>query len=195
MVRRSSISAGVAALASVVMIGNVAMHVNETYRFPGPYVYGSDTRTLTPELLGAAAWFRATQGDGRRVVTDRYTGLAFAAFGRDWIAPASPGFPVWQLYFQSGGPSATLLRQLDILGYRYLIVDRRMAQYLPRIGMYFTPTEPGAFTRTIPPPAAALRRYDTVPWATKIYGSDNLSIYRLNLHAWSIHPAARGGRS
>src|SRR5207253_2959399 len=40
---------GVAAILSIMLVGNVSMQTNEYYRFPGPYVYGSDTRSTTAE--------------------------------------------------------------------------------------------------------------------------------------------------
>lgn len=85
--------AGVAGLLTAVLIGNVASQHNELWRFPGPYVYGSDTRSQTAELLEAARWFRATQGIEQSVVTDRYVGQVFLSFGLQWTPLAHGGFP------------------------------------------------------------------------------------------------------
>ncbi len=172
----------VPALIAVVLIGNVTAHVNELYRFPGPFVYGSDTRSTTPELLALARWLDHTQGNGRRIVADRFSGLPLAAFGGAWTATASPQFPLWQLYFQDRQPSAALLREVRSAGYGYIVVDRRMSQALPRIGIYFDPLEPAAYAHATPPPASALIQYEQKPWATTIYQSDNLAVYRLSGH-------------
>ncbi len=177
---RALARAGVAALLMTLFVGNVSAFTNETYRFPGPYVYGSDVRSLTPELLGLTRWFTATQGQDRRVVADRFSGLALASFGRQWPAAPSAGFPVWQLYFSTRRPSDLLLRELRTSDYRYMVVDRRMARYLPRIGVYFEPDEPEAFRRKTPPPLAALDRYDRLPWTIPVYQSDNLAVYRFD---------------
>jgi len=37
---------GLAVLLMVVLVGNVSAFTNETYRFPGPYVYGSDVQGI-----------------------------------------------------------------------------------------------------------------------------------------------------
>ncbi len=182
-------------LLMTLFVGNVSAFTNETYRFPGPYVYGSDVRSLTPELLGLTQWFTATQGPDRRVVADRFSGLALASFGRQWSAAPSTGFPVWQLYFSTRRPSDLLLRELRTSNYRYMVVDRRMARYLPRIGVYFEPDEPEAFRRKTPPPLTALDRYDRLPWTIPVYQSDNLAIYRfdfasLDLPHRRVRPAA-----
>ena len=170
------------ALIAVVLVGNVTAHVNELYRFPGPFVYGSDTRSTTPELLALARWLDRTQGNGRRIVADRFSGLPLAAFGGAWTATASPQFPLWQLYFQDRQPSAVLLQELRSAGYGYIVVDRRMSRALPRIGIYFDPLEPAAYAHATPPPVSALIQYEQKPWATTIYQSDNLAVYRLSDH-------------
>jgi len=88
-----------------------------------------------------------------------------------------------------------LLRELRTSNYRYMVVDRRMARYLPRIGVYFEPDEPEAFRRKTPPPLTALDRYDRLPWTIPVYQSDNLAIYRfdfasLDLPHRRVRPAA-----
>jgi hypothetical protein len=122
-------------------------------------------------------------------VADRYTALAFAAFGLEWPAEVSRAFPLWQLYFSVHLPGAALLQQIQHAQYRYLVIDKRMARYLPRVGVYFERGEPGAIVRTTPPPAAALDKYETLPWVIKIYQSDNLEIYRFNFAALHVRPA------
>jgi hypothetical protein len=166
------------------------MSTNELYRFPGPYVYGSDTRSLNGELMQTVDWMKTTQGTGQNVVADRYTGLALASFGLEWPAEVSWAFPLWQLYFSVHLPSAALLQQIQHSHYRYLVIDKRMARYLPRVGVYFERGEPNAITRTTPPPAAALDKYETLPWVIKIYQSDNLEIYRFNLAALHVRPVS-----
>jgi hypothetical protein len=139
--------------------------------------------------MQTAEWMKTTQGSGQNVVADRYTSLALAAFGLEWSAQVSWAFPLWQLYFSVHLPSAALLQQLQHSHYRYLVIDKRMARYLPRVGVYFERGEPNAITRTAPPPAAALDKYETLPWVIKIYQSDDLAIYRFNLAALHIRPA------
>lgn len=181
----------------IVLIGNVGMNVNETYRLPGAFVYGSDTRSLTPELLGLTQWFRSTEGTGRYLVTDRYTGLALAGFGEEWTSSASTGFRVWEL-FGIGlkkrwvqRPPDPLPAQLQDSGYQYLVIDKRMADSVPQIGVYFEPDEPGAFQGRLPT-TGILSGYGRLPWAIRIYQSNNLSVYRFNfdaLHvAWNLPP-------
>lgn len=179
----------IGALLGVIMVGNVAVQVNPEYRFPGPYVYGSDTRSLTPELLGLTTWFRTTQGGSQRVVADRSSELALANFGDAQTARPSEYFPIWQLYFSAGLPEPKLVSDLMTSNYRFMIIDRRMSQYLSPVGFYFDPSEPLAYVRTSPPPAAALSKYEWLPWVMKIYTSDNLEVYRFDLPNYRARPA------
>jgi hypothetical protein len=186
---RTAVRGAIVALLCIVLVGDVSTSVNELYRFPGPYVYGSDTRSLDGELMQMVAWMKTTQGTGQNVVADRYSGLALASFGLEWPAEVSWKFPLWQLYFSVHLPSAALLQQIQDAHFRYLVIDRRMARYLPRVGVYFASGEPEANTRTTPPPAAALDKYEHLPWVIKIYQSDNLEIYRFNFAALHVRPA------
>jgi hypothetical protein len=176
-------------LLGAILVGNVSIQMDAEYRFPGPYVYGSDTRSLTPELLGMTKWFRATQGADQNVVADRDSSLALANFGDAHTAAASASFPIWQLYFWPGLPTPKLVSDLETSDYRYLVVDNRMAHNVPVIGVYFVPNEPQAAQRTSPVPVAALSKYESLPWVTRIYTSNNLEIYRFDFADYAAHPA------
>lgn len=191
MLARRAVLAGSTALLMIVLVGNVVAHVNELYRFPGAYVYGSDTRSLTPELVQATRWFRQTQGTGQPMLADRYNEVAFSAFGLDTPLTPWSGFPFWQLYFSPALPSAGLLREMQGTGVKYMIIDKRMPTSLPRLGDYFVGGEP---FRTTPPPTGAIDKFATLPWAIKIYESDNLQIYRYNFAALRVRGVGRGPR-
>jgi hypothetical protein len=180
--RRSKTIRVAAAILAVccLVVGNVSAGLNDAYRFPGPYQFGSESRSLTPELLALATEFGKLVGP-KRVVTDRFTGLAIVQFGQAFTASPSPSFPAWELITSTAVPSRELARQLISSSYDYLIVDSRLATLLPLIGNYFEPSEPFADAAQSPFPAAALNRLNTVPWASKIVQTDHYSVYRLHL--------------
>ena len=167
-------------LAVVLLVGNTASSVNVAYRFPGPYVYGSDTRSLTDELMYVTRWFQQTQPPQPGIISDRYTGLPLGGFAGANLAAASEGFPFWEMYFDPSGPPVGLLVAVGYSGYDYLVVDDRMARDVPLLGVYFGYAEPEALTRTKPVPVAALDRYHVQPWATEVLNTDHYSVYRLN---------------
>jgi hypothetical protein len=186
--RRVSFRAGLTAALAIVLVGGTAAGLNASYRFPGPFLYGSDARSVTPELLAVSRWFSARFGIGNHIVTDRYTGLIFASFGLQNTAAPSAGFPVYNLYLDKPGASIEppfLLADLKLSDYNYLIVDQRMAYELPQLGIYFTPNDPAT---VLPhdgksPFYGRLEKFNTTRWLVKVFQSDNYSIYRITLPA------------
>ena len=155
--------ASVSALTGVVAIiavGNVASGVSVQYRFPGAFVYGSDARTVSQETRGAVDWMETTAGTGNRTIADRDTGLAFGTLG-DAVDRESVGgvAAVGVLSCDVKQPSAGMLEGLRRGAPRYLIVDTRMAEQVPRTGVYFAPEEPRARAYTKPVPLEALAKY------------------------------------
>ena len=171
-------------LLAVGLIGGTSAGLSASYRLPGPFLYGSDARSITPELLGASSWFSARFGTGNNVITDRGTGLIFGSFGGQDFAYPSLGFPTYNLYLAKPGAPLeppNLLAQLAFLHYNYLVVDARMAYDLPELGVYFVPDEPSSLFLPQdgrPVFQGRLNKFNKVQWAVKVFQSDNYSIYR-----------------
>src|SRR3984957_16059155 len=174
------------AMTATALVGGTAAGLDASYRFPGPYLYGSDARSDTPELNAMAQWFLARFGPGHRVVTDRYTGLEMASFSLQDTAMPSAAFPVWDLYTarpgQPLGPPS-LLTVLTEGHYRYLVVDKRMATDVPLLGIYFEGNEPGDFVQPDGQPvfSGRLAKFNGVLWMSEIFESDNYAVYRMYL--------------
>jgi hypothetical protein len=192
--RRAARIGMVAVLLVTVQVGDVASAVNETYRYPGPYQFGSDTRSATAELYGLTAWFSRTYGPGRRLVGDRSTKILFGAHGDAEIASPDDTFRTWTLYFDRELPDAGLMAQLRDGHWDYLVIDKRISRDLPRIGVYFLPDEPEAYQRTTPPPAEAIAKYDEQPFAIKVFESENYDVYRLDFAAYGRSTGVGGRR-
>jgi hypothetical protein len=180
---RSSVTGAVLlAVCAVMLVGNNAAGMNPSYRFPGPPVFGSDTRAATPEVLAAAAWLRETQGREARLVADRYSGLIFGSYGEQEPTTGSETFPAYDLYLTGPGRPmpAGLLHQLRSWRFEFLVVDRRMSEQVPDIKIYFETNEPiphdgkPAFTR------AQLTKFDHLPWLIKMYDGPHVAIYRFD---------------
>ena len=188
---RFSLRSGLLAALAIAIMGGTAAGLDASYRFPGPFLYGSDTRSITPELLAASKWFSTRFGPGHNIVTDRYTGLVFGSFGLQNPASPSAGFPVYNLYSAKSpatiGP-ADLLFDLSLSDYTYLVVDNRMANDLPELGLYFTPNDPESAQPHggKSPFHGKLNKFDTIKWMIKVFQSANYSIYRLSLPARSL---------
>lgn len=174
------------AALGVALVGGTAAGLNASYRFPGLFLYGSDTRSITPELYGASDWLLAHHGSGHNIVTDRYTALIFGSFGLQTPAISSAGFPIYDLYLAPRGAlvPASLLAELSSSHFAYLVVDQRMAHQLPQLGEYFNSDDPTSLFPahgTTPVFHNRLAKFATIPWLVKIFQSDNYSIYRFDL--------------
>ena len=181
--RRISVSGALLlALCALVMVGNTAAGMNPSYRFPGPPVFGADTRAATPELLAAATWLRQTHGRGARLVADRYSGLIFGSYGEQEPTTGSESFPTYQLYLaQPGRPMPpALIEQLRTWRFEYLVVDRRMAEQVPEIRIYFETNEPIPHNGKPGFTPAQLTKFDTLPWLIKVYDGPHIAIYRFD---------------
>jgi hypothetical protein len=183
---RAVVRLGLCGALAVALVGGTAAGLIASYRFPGPFLYGSDARSVTPELLAASRWFLARFGAGNNIVTDRYTGLIFGSFGLQTPAAPSAGFPVYNVYLAKPGAPiepAYLIPDLGLSDYTYLIVDARMAYDAPELGVYFTSNDPASVRPKDgrSPFFGRLIKFNTTQWMVKVYQSGNYAIYRLNL--------------
>lgn len=170
--------AAVGTVGFVLLLGNVSAGLSVEYRFPGPYVFGSDTRSVGREELDATARFTAAHGTNVRIIADRSDGLAFGLLGFNEPERAWAQYPLWQFYFQPQRPDPSLFATLKFRQVRFLVVDKRIPLDLPRTGVYMNRAEPGANERTTPPPAKAIDKYDVTPWTARVYESNNLEVDR-----------------
>jgi hypothetical protein len=175
----------------LIIVGGTAAGLDTVYRFPGPYLFGSDARSNTPELDAMTQWFLKRFGSGNNIVTDRQTGLVAASSGLQNTAFPSAGFPTWDLYADSPGKPLGppfLLAELKSSDYLYLIVDERMATNIPNVGVYFEPDETANYI--LPDGksffAGRLGKFNTVQWMYKVFSSDNYAVYRMALPAQNV---------
>lgn len=170
----------------VLMIGNVSANMNEVYRFPGPYVYGSDTRSVTAETRASGRWLRETQGPDQPLIADRGMQIVMVNEGRAVLGVPSDGYPLWNLLIQSEPPSASLLEQTRSDDLRFVVVDKHQTTAIPSIGFYLDQNEPLAQQRTEPLPESTLTKWDHMPYALRIYSSSTIDIYRLDPKAFDL---------
>jgi hypothetical protein len=186
--KRGTVQTALLASLGLVTVGNVAAGPDADYRFPGAYRVGSDTRSNDAELQTAAAWLLAHAGGKHNVVTDRYTGQVFAAYGDQYSSVDNTPIGTWSVYESLQLPAAVVevLRAQD---YRFLVVDVRMKTTAPQLGYWIDANEPRRRDfpsgKEGPVPAAAIDRYECLPWTQPVYASTHLRIYRLDFAAYS----------
>ncbi|HEY6794071.1 MAG TPA: hypothetical protein VI248_05260 [Kineosporiaceae bacterium] len=177
--RAALVGPAAASVLCLLTIGNLAAGQNVPYRFPGPYIFGSDARSVTANMVDAASWWGRIDPDDSSVVVDRYNGVLYQAIPGTRLATPSDG-PVLDFYVTQNPPTAPLVRSLADQGFRYLVIDKNLQRWSPMLGSYIAPGElpPG---QTVHPVAAkVLERWVNSPYTTRVYDSDQITIYRLD---------------
>jgi hypothetical protein len=171
-------------LFAALVIGNVGGGLNDPYRFPGPFRWGTDTNSASDEARTVARDLHTEVGRVR-VVSDSYTRLQLAAYGGMILAAPSAGFPAWELVQSGKDPSPELAGMLVSSGYDFLVVDTRMGEEAPFNGHNFGENDPllGHVT-----PMSNLTRLDSAPWATRVVTTEHLRVYRLDLMSIAMQP-------
>jgi hypothetical protein len=171
--KRSALAAGAAGLI-ILLVGNTAAGINVDYRFPGPYEFDSDTRSVTPETLRLADWVQAHLGPGAHVVTDRFTGLALTAHA-DAVTPLQvPGLPIGSIWYNRRPPTPSLMSAMERQRDDYLAVDVRDARYAATDIPLFVGGEPPLV------PLRNITRLAQWPWLRLLYSSSHYRLYKIN---------------
>jgi len=175
--RRTLWSRGVAILAAtllvVVTVGEGAIGVNYYYRFPGPYLFGSDTRGNTAQTREVADWMRTNIPAGSHVVTDRYTGEVVTGFTRDYV-PAPDQSEAYGIYDSGAHPSASLRDFLRSNHFAYFVLDTHIYDQLP-VGGFFASY--AGYTESIN--STALKQIVSGSFAQLIYSDGPYRVYQI----------------
>ncbi len=176
--KRTAATVGAAVLA-VVFVGNVAVDAAPDTRFPGPYQFGSDTRSVTGETLRFAHWVQAHLGPRAHVVTDRFTALALTAHA-DAVTPLQePGLPIARIWY-SPRPPPWLMSKLRHRRVGYLAVDIRDAQHTAIGPPLFYTGEPNRV------PLQNITRMARLPWLRLIYSSQHYRLYKIDYRSYFL---------
>jgi hypothetical protein len=176
-VKRTAAVVGAAAIA-VVLVGNVAVDSPPDTRFPGPYEFGSDTLSVTPETLSFAHWVQAHLGSGVHVVTDRFTAEALTAHAAAVTPLQGPGLPISNIWYGRLPPSPALMSNMEYLGDDYLAIDARDARYIDTGAPLFFLGEPDRV------PQRNFNRLARWPWLKLLYSSEHYRLYKIDFHSY-----------
>lgn len=166
--------------ASVVFVGSIVLGSGSiTNQLPGPFRVSDDARTIDADNLAAADWMSENLPDDSVVYGDRVGGLLAAAYGDQYVVRhVSTRIDASRLLLDPEfGPEDVAL--VEESGIRYLVADRRNANGLPNQDVYIESGEFGEDGRTAPVPAAALRKFSSVPGVDAIYDNGSIVIYDL----------------
>ncbi len=181
--KRTAATVG-AAVFAVLLVGNVAAGISVDHRFPGPYEFGSDTLSVTPETLGFARWVQAHLGPGAHIVTDRFTAIALTAHA-DAVTPmqvagGGAGLQFATIWYVPRPPTPALMSAMERQRDDYLAVDVRDAQYIATYPPLFYNSEPNR----VPP--QNITRLAHWPWLRLLYSSQHYRLYKIDFHSYFL---------
>jgi len=186
-VKRVAAAAGAVVLA-VLLVGNVAANTTIDTRFPGPYQFDSDTRSVTHETLRFAHWVRTHLGPGGHVVTDRFTGLALTAHAGAVTPLQKRALPTASIWYSPRPPTPALLSAMERRGYDYIAVDVRDTRHSATDPPLFYPGEPKLV------PQQNMTRLARWPWLRLRYSSQHYRLYKIDYRTYiSWYPSHAGG--
>jgi hypothetical protein len=164
----------------VLLVGNTASSWPRWARIPGPFIVAADTRSMNQEGIAAAEWAADALGPDNRVFTDRINRGFMAVYGKQRTVTSIKDKVTGRFMFTEA------LDDEDIAELRngrvqYIVVDRRLSESLPMIGVYFEGGEPDSGVHRAPISPAALAKFDTLPEISRVFDSGNLIIYDVRL--------------
>jgi hypothetical protein len=170
------ILAGIAVF--IVFLGGIVSRTSLEQGLPGTYEPTADPRSMTGDVLAASDWLLENHGPDNNVVSDRTGFEVFGSYGGQWaLSGQNSGTQPWRVFF----PRRITYRVLYELNHnkvKFLVVDRRITRFLPRIGWYYSDNEPGAGERQRPLPPERLAKLDHSPLFERIYDNGNILIYK-----------------
>jgi hypothetical protein len=131
---------GAVAAALLLMVGGVAVSLDERYRLPGPVQTGADARSFSLEAWQLAEVLAPQVRSGDRLLADRYVRGPLVVSAPLVAVSPSAAYPVWDpLLSEEPGPDMLWLmaRTVDLV-----VVDVRMGDRRPPAGFWFNRGEP-----------------------------------------------------
>ena len=166
--------------ATVVFLGSVVLGAGSvSAQLPGPFRVSDDARSVDSDNLAAARWMADTLPADSRTYADRVGALLAGAEGHQFaVTHIGTDVDASRLLLDPtfGPEDVTVIRAANI---RYLVADRRDGFGLPNQGVYIESGEYGGENRTTAVPAAALRKFSSVPGVTVLYDNGSVVIYDL----------------
>jgi hypothetical protein len=164
-------------LATGVFVGGYLLGSGGYFgRLPGGYLPGGESRSIDSETIAAVRWAGDALPSGSRVAADRMSAAVLSSEAGLWPVLAQDKQAITWLYSADywGSDQHKIVRDLRL---RYLYVDRRLADGLPLVGVYFFVGEselPQLLTLD------ELTKFDDVPGVQVVYRHGPVTIYDLS---------------
>ena len=147
-------------------------------RLHGPYMVSADTRSISAEGIATATWAKDFLGPDQRVFTDRVNRTLMESYGQQKLVTKAVDGADGAFMFSEKFTNEDLqqIRQANI---RYVVVDKRLSNGLPYLGVYFEGGEPYTFSHQTPISEQALTKFGQLTGVNTLYDSGNIVVYDL----------------
>jgi hypothetical protein len=141
---------------------------------PGPYLVAADQRSVDAASIAAAQWARGHLPANSHMAADAVNSVLMAAVGHmSPVNDVSGQVNVGPIYFDQTFTQhdLSLIRGARI---RYFVVDDRLTESLPHVGVYFASGETPTPQRLT---GAELAKFQAFPGLVRIYDNGPIQIY------------------
>ena len=167
----------VAALVVLFVGGTVVGSGPQWLRLPGPYQAAADNRSVDQYNLGTSRWMATNLTSDNHVLSDRINRLLVSSIGRQYsithIGDGVEGSPV----FFDAEVTKNVTDTLKQGAVTYIVVDRRLAKSLPRVGVYLEQGEEDSYKHVTPINPHALSKFDSVAGVSLVYDNGQVAVY------------------
>lgn len=166
----------VGAALTLVVSGGVFASWGGPIELPRRYKVVADALSIEPMGIGAAQWTERWLGTGHRFAADRVNRLLLAAHGRQQVVTTLHDQVDTSGVLFAVSLSAEEYNALKRSDVDYLLVDMRLTEALPRVGVYFERGEDSQI-HAEPPAPAALLKFNRMRQVSRPFDNGYIIIY------------------
>jgi hypothetical protein len=161
---------------NVMLVGGLFTAWGGPIELPRRYQVGADALSVESMGIDAARWTKAWLGPDRLFIADRTNRLLLTAYGGQQVVTSlQEQFDTSHVLFADAlGPEE--LNTLKTAEVDYLLVDMRLTQALPRLGIYFERGE-NLSPDMLPPAPQALTKFNDEPRVSRPFDDGTIIIY------------------
>jgi len=166
----------VGAAITVTLAGGVFTAWGGPVELPRRYRVIADQLSVEPMGIEAAQWTKTWLGPDRRFVADRINRILLTTYGEQQVVTQLNDEidTSWLLFGEKlGSDEMDALKEASV---DYLLIDMRLTQALPRLGVYFETGEDERLHET-PPDARNLQKFNRVPHVSRPYDNGYIVLY------------------
>jgi len=165
--------------AAVLFAGGITTGWPAWARIPGPYLVVADTRSIEPQGIQAALWARAHLPSQSRLIADRVNRMLMATYGQQRPTTSMADRVRTYRVVLSETLGAVERETLQVTNTRYVLIDERLDDARPLLGMYFENGENVIRRASNPLTMITLTKFEREAWINRVFDSGDLVLYDL----------------